>query len=43
MAEKRTTIMIDDNVFKKLKIHCAETGKSIKDFITDAINEKLNK
>lgn len=43
MAEKRTTIMIDDNVFKKLKIHCAETGTSIKEFITDAINEKLNK
>lgn len=43
MAEKRTTILIDDNVFKKLKICCAENGISIKEFITNAINEKLNK
>lgn len=43
MAEKRTTILIDDKVFKKLKMHCAEKGISIKDFLTEAINEKLNK
>lgn len=43
MADKRTTILIDENTLLKVKLHCINNGISIKDFLTEAINEKLNK
>jgi hypothetical protein len=43
MANKRTTIFLDDNVFVELKVYCAKNNISIKEFLCDAINEKLNK
>lgn len=41
MASKRTSFFIDEDLFKAVKVYCAENNISFKKFITDAINEKL--
>lgn len=45
MAEvknKRTTIVMDANIYKQAKLHCTRNGISIKDFMNDAIQKKLD-
>ncbi len=38
----KTTIEIPDPVFRKVKSTAAERGQSLKEFVTDALREKLS-
>lgn len=38
---KRITIEVDEEMFYKIKVYCAENKVSLKDFITNLIKEKL--
>ncbi len=42
-GRKRTTIDLDISLYKRLKQHAVLTGKSMKDFISEAIEEKLDR
>ncbi len=37
----KTTIEIPDPIFRKVKSRAAERGQSLKDFVTEALKEKL--
>jgi len=37
----KTTLEIPDQLFRKIKATAALSGKSLKDFVTDAVKEKL--
>ena len=37
----KTTLEIPDKLFRKIKATAALDGKSLKDFVTDAVKEKL--
>ena len=39
----KTTIEIPDPLFRKAKSFAAEHGQSLKDFVTEALKEKLTK
>lgn len=41
--KKRFTIELTDELYKKLKIFCVQNDVSMKEFITEAIKEKLKK
>ena len=41
--KKRFTIEVNDELYKKLKIFCVQNDISMKEFITEAIKEKLEK
>ena len=41
--EKYFTCAIDKELYKKLKLHCIENNVKLKDFINNAIKEKLEK
>lgn len=43
MTSVRTSIDIDKDLIKEVKIHCVNNDMSIKEFIVVAIKEKLNK
>ena len=43
MSEKVLAIRIDDKLQRKVKIHLAETGISLKDYITNLIEDDLAK
>jgi hypothetical protein len=38
----KTTLELPDPLFRKAKATAAERGQSLKDFVTDALREKLN-
>jgi len=38
----KTTLEMPDAVFRKVKAKAAERGQSLKDFITEALREKLS-
>lgn len=37
----RTSLYIDDGLYKEVKLYCLKNNITIKKFITDAIKEKL--
>ena len=41
--EKRVNIVVDPDLHKRLKVATAETGETLRDFVSKAIEEKLNK
>ena len=41
--DKRFTIILSDGLYKKMKILCVQNDISLKEFITQAIKEKLEK
>lgn len=41
--DKRFTIILSDELYKKMKILCVQNDISLKEFITQAIKEKLEK
>ena len=41
MARMKTTIEIPDPLFRKAKSRAAERGQSLKQFVTEALQEKL--
>lgn len=43
MTSVRTSVDIDKELMKEVKIHCVNNNMSIKEFIVMAIKEKLNK
>ena len=43
VKEKYFTCAIDKELYKKLKLHCIENNVKLKDFINNAIKEKLEK
>lgn len=42
-AEKYITFALDKEIYKELKLYCLEYDIKIKDFISNAIKEKLEK
>lgn len=40
---KQKSFIINEELHKKVKIHCATIGCSLSDFIKEAIREKLEK
>lgn len=42
-GDKRFTIILSDELYKKMKILCVQNDVSMKEFITEAIKEKLEK
>ena len=43
VEEKYFTCCIEKEIYKKLKLYCIENNVKLKDFINDAIKEKLGK
>lgn len=43
VGEKYFTCAIDKELYKKLKLYCIENNMKLKDFIKNAIKEKLGK
>lgn len=43
VEEKYFTCCIEKEIYKKLKLYCVENNIKLKDFINDAIKEKLEK
>ena len=43
IEEKYFTCAVDKELYKKLKLYCIENNVKLKDFINDAIKEKLEK
>ena len=41
MRRMKTTLDIPDQIFRKAKSKAAERGESLKQFVTDALSEKL--
>ena len=39
----KTTVEIPDALFRKVKAAAAEEGKSLKDFFTEAVSDKLSR
>lgn len=42
MGDVKTTLEMPDAVFRKAKAKAAERGQSLKDFVTEALQEKLS-
>lgn len=40
---RRTTVVLDDELFKKLKEYSADSGKKIREILTEAIEAKILK
>ena len=43
IKEKYFTCAVDKELYKKLKLYCIENNMKLKNFINDAIKEKLEK
>lgn len=43
VEEKYFTCCIEKEIYKKLKLYCIENNVKLKDFINNAIKEKLEK
>ena len=41
MSEKKVTMIMDEDVFRKLKVHCAENDTTIKDMVTSLVLREL--
>ena len=38
---KRTTLVMDENLFNEMKVYCAQNKIKMKDFLNEAINLRL--
>lgn len=43
MARKTTSIKFDDQLWKKVKVHCIEKDMDISDYIEGLVKKDLNK
>jgi hypothetical protein len=43
MVRKTTSLKIDEEVWKKVKIHCIQSDKDISDYIEELIKRDLEK
>ena len=43
MTRKTTSLKIEEEVWKKVKIHCIEIGKDISDYLETLLKRELDK
>ena len=43
MARKTTSLKIDEELWKEIKIHCIRIGKDISEYLEDLARENLKK